>query len=230
MKKVVFFGKTSLGKRLKVMMERDSNMIVESFCVTADYYSEGETFCGRPVVCFDDLIELYGKNNFEVYMTVRFGKMNQNRAQAFELCEQRGYFIANYIHPSSNNYSSKMGRGNIIFPNVYIADYSEIGNGNVITFNSLISYDSVIGDFNWLVNINLAGHTTIGNHCFMGISSGTNHSISIGNNNLISAGIIISKSTKDNTVILPNKNIVLKNIDVDIMDALLRKAFLIQQM
>jgi len=225
MRKIVFFGKTSIGQKQKVMMERDLNMVVESFCVTSDYYSKGDSFCGRPVVCFDDLPKLYGKDNFEVYMTIRFGNMNQNRDKAFKLCEQRGYNIGNYIHSSSKNYSSKMGRGNIIFPNVYICDFSEIGNGNVITFNSLISFNSKIGDFNWLVNISVAGHTTIGNNCFMGNSSGSNHSVNIGNNNLISAGVIVTKNTKDNTVILPNKNIVLKDIDVDLMDALLRKSF-----
>src|SRR5690554_134299 len=112
MKKNILFGKTSLGKRLKVIMERDSNMQVDAFCVSSEYYSEGDTFCDRPVVCLDDLNQIYGEGNFEVYMTVRYGDMNQNRAKAFELCEQRGYKIANYIHPSTMNYASKMGRGN----------------------------------------------------------------------------------------------------------------------
>ena len=223
MKKIVFFGITSVGKRLKAIMERDSNTLVESFCVTSEYYSEGKTFCDRPVVCFDDLEKLYGKDNFEIYMTVRFGNMNRNRAQAFELCEQRGYTIANYIHPSSKNYSSKMGRGNIVFPNVYIADFAEIGDGNIIWYNSFISSDSIIGNFNWLVHIQLAGHTNIGNHCFMGNSSGTTNGTTIGNYNLISAGVIVTKNTKDNTVVLPSKNKELTGINVDIMHQLLRK-------
>lgn len=223
MKKIVFFGKTSLGKRLKAIMERDSNMLVESFCVSSEYYTEGDTFCGRPVICLDDLPQLYGEGNFEVYMTVRYGDMNQNRAQAFAMCEQRGFDIANYIHPSSKNYSSKMGRGNIVFPNVYIADFSEIGDGNIIWYNSFISSDTVIGNFNWLVHIQLAGNTIIGNNCFMGNSSGTNNSVTIGDFNLISAGVIVANSTKDNTVILPSKNKVLNGINIDIMDKILRK-------
>jgi len=223
MKKVVLFGITSLGKRLKTIMERDSDMFVESFCLSTEYFQKGKTFCGRPVVCLDDLPALYGKENFKVYMTVRYGNLNQNRTKAFELCEERGYDIANYIHPSSKNYSSKMGRGNIVFPNVYIADFSEIGNGNVIWYESFISSDSKIGNFNWLVHIRLAGHTTIGNNCFMGNSSGSNNSISIGNYNLISAGVIVAKNTEENTVVLPSKNKELKNISIDIMDKLLRK-------
>lgn len=224
MRNIVFFGKTSLAKRLKTIMERDGNIKVESFCVSSEYYKEGEIFCDRPVVNLDDLPKLYGAGNFEVYMTVRYGDMNQNRAKAFEMCDQRGYTIANYIDPTSTNYSSKMGRGNIVFPNVYIADFAELGDGNIIWYNSFISSDSKIGNFNWLVHINLAGNTTIGNNCFMGNSSGTNNSVSIGNNNLVSAGVIVTKSTKDNTVVLPNKNRELVGINTDIMDKLLRKA------
>lgn len=224
MKKVIFFGKTTLGKRLKTVMERDSDMRVESFCVTSDYYKKGETFCDRPVVCLEELPELYGKDNFEIYMTVRFGKMNHIRAQAFKICDDLGYNIANYVHPSSNNYASKMGRGNIIFPNVFIEENTELGNGNVIFHNSIVSFDNVIGDFNWLVNVNFAGRTIIGNNCFLGNACGTNNSVTIGDENLISAGVIVTKNTKSNSIILPPKNKILDNIDVEILDSLLRKS------
>lgn len=223
MRKIIFFGVTSVGKRLKAIMERDSDMRVEAFCVTPEYYKEGGTYCGVPVVSFDDLEKLYGKDNFEIYLTIRFGSMNEKRAKAYELCEKRGYRIANYIHPSSKNYSSKMGRGNIIFPNVYIADFAEIGNGNIIWYNSFISSDSKIGNFNWLVHVQLAGHTNIGNNCFMGNMSGTTNGITIGNYNLIAAGTMVTKNTKDNTVVLPSKNKELVGVNVDIMHQLLIK-------
>ncbi len=223
MKKVILFGKTSLGKRLKVLMERDSGLRVEAYCMTEEYFKENDSFCDRPVVRFEDLNKLYGEDGFEIYLTIRFGNMNESRAKAYELCKQMNYEVANYIHPFAKNFASKMGEGNIVFPNVYIADFAEIGNGNIIWYDSFISSDTKIGNFNWLVHVKLSGSCKIGNNCFMGNSSGTTNAVHIGNYNLIGAGAMVNQDTEDYTVVLPYKNTIIKNMRPEIMFRLLIK-------
>ena len=62
-----------------------------------------------------------------------------------------------------------------------------------------IGHDSTIGNFNFIgPQVVLSGFTKVGNNNMFGVNSATIPTIEIGNNNTIAAGMIITKTVKDN--------------------------------
>jgi UDP-3-O-[3-hydroxymyristoyl] glucosamine N-acyltransferase len=110
--------------------------------------------------------------------------------------------IASFIHYSVIIPETvTLGIGNIIYPFCIIGPNTEIGNFNLITSYSFISHDCIIGNGNFFSTAGLAGRINIGDNNFFGIRSTVVPSVSIGNSNVIQAGMIVDKSVKDNTTI-----------------------------
>ena len=47
----------------------------------------------------------------------------------------------------------------------------------------------------------MAGNVTVGHNSFLGINSSVKEDVCIGNNNIIGAGVFITKNTEDNALI-----------------------------
>lgn len=110
--------------------------------------------------------------------------------------------IASFIHQSVIIPSHiKLGKGNIIYPYCIIGPNTIIGDFNLITSYSFISHDCVVGNGNFFSTTGIAGRVKIGNDNFFGIKSTVIPNVSIGNNNLIQAGMLVDKSIKDNTTV-----------------------------
>jgi sugar O-acyltransferase (sialic acid O-acetyltransferase NeuD family) len=108
----------------------------------------------------------------------------------------------NIIHPSVVfSKSVNLGKGNIIYPNSVIGPNVKLGNFNLITAYSFISHDCQIGNYNFLSTAGLAGNVLIGNRNFFGIRSTVIPSITIGNDNLIQAGMVIDKNVTNNETV-----------------------------
>jgi len=110
--------------------------------------------------------------------------------------------IANFIHSSVIiPESAQLGIGNIIYPFCIIGPNTIIGNYNMITSYSFISHDCKIGNGNFFSTAGIAGRIEIGDNNFFGIRSTVIPHVSIGNNNIIQAGMVVDKSIKDNSTI-----------------------------
>jgi acetyltransferase-like isoleucine patch superfamily enzyme len=64
-----------------------------------------------------------------------------------------------------------------------------------------ISHDCKIGNGNFFSTAGIAGRIEIGDNNFFGIRSTVIPHVSIGNNNIIQAGMVVDKSIKDNSTI-----------------------------
>lgn len=115
---------------------------------------------------------------------------------------KKGTSFASFIHSSVIiPESARLGTGNIIYPFCIIGPNTVIGNFNMLTSYSFISHDCTIGNGNFFSTAGLAGRINIGDYNFFGIRSTVIPHVSIGNNNIIQAGMIVDKSVKDNTTI-----------------------------
>ncbi len=195
MKKMILFGTTPHSRLLRYTMEHDAGIKVDAYCLTTDYMFETH-FDELPIVDFYRLNELFGKNNFEVLLSIGYHNMNRNRQQFFNECRERQYSIASFIHPSVKVYSENIGYGNIIMGETTIGPFCQIGNGNYIN-RSLLSHDSVIGDFNYIASSTVAGLVTIKNNCFLGVNSCVGDQVRIGAFCLIGAGATVIHDLED---------------------------------
>ena len=83
----------------------------------------------------------------------------------------------------------------MIGPNV------KLGNYNLITSQSAISHDSRIGDYNFFATSLLCGYNVVGDDNYFGIRGTTLPDISIGNRNVIQAGMIVDKNVENDSTI-----------------------------
>ena len=108
----------------------------------------------------------------------------------------------NIVHPSvqfGNGYS--LGHGNIIGPNCVIGPACNIGDFNILTSYSYISHDCNVGDNNFLSTAGLAGNVILGNNNFLGIRVTVIPSITIGNDNLFQAGMVVDSNIKNSEAV-----------------------------
>ena len=150
-----------------------------------------------PVLC--DIDAFVPTANEEVLIGISdipFRNMIINR-----LKEKNARF-ANFTHYSVVIPDSvDLGIGNIIYPFCLLGPNTHIGNFNMITSYSFISHDCTIGNGNFLSTTGLAGRIRIGDGNFFGIRTTVIPNVTIGNNNVIQAGMVVDKSIKDDTTV-----------------------------
>jgi len=200
---MIIFGCTPYSKLLRYIMEHEARIRTTAYCLTEQYMDQQE-FDGHTVVPFERLDEIYGKNNFQVLITVGYRGMNVGREKIFHQCETLGYEIASFIHPDVKIDAEQIGRGNIIMEDSRIYPFCRIGDGNILN-GTVFGHESTMGNFNFMSRCTTGGLAHIGNNCFIGIGACISDSVSVGDYCLIGAGTVISKSVGNNMLVTSPK-------------------------
>jgi len=114
--------------------------------------------------------------------------------------------FCNYIHDSVIvGVDVKFGEGNIICPNSIFTANIKICDFNIFNLNVTIGHDVNIGSFNtFSSHCDVTGGVNIKNNNFMGSRVSILPKSKIGNSNKISAGSVIYKGLKDNSIFKGN--------------------------
>ncbi len=124
------------------------------------------------------------------------------RNRMIEKLRQRHARIGNFYHHSSIiSPHAKIGTGNIVYPYCVIGPSCSIGDFNILTSYSFISHDCRVGNGNFFSSAGLAGNSTVGNNNFFGIRSTVIPGVSIGNDNIIQAGMTIDKDVENQATV-----------------------------
>lgn len=209
MNKIVIFGNNDFARLMKYYIDIDDDREVVAFTVNQKYINE-KTFCGLPVVAFENLEEHFPKSENDILIAIGNSKMNQVREKVFEECKKKGYKLANYIHSSCSVHSKIEGEGNILLENCLIYPFAKIGNGNLMWDHVLISHDCVVGNFNTFSSYaDLCGYVKIGNNGYFGKHCILNDYIEIADYTLVGAAAYAKNNTKKYDVVVPARSIVL---------------------
>jgi sugar O-acyltransferase (sialic acid O-acetyltransferase NeuD family) len=99
----------------------------------------------------------------------------------------------------------KLGKGNQIFPQVFINADAVIGDFCIINSKALIEHESVVGDFcHVAVGALICGRVTIGDHCMIGAGAILKDGINIVDNVVIGAGAVVIKDVNEAGVYVGN--------------------------
>ena len=108
----------------------------------------------------------------------------------------------NLIHPKAIvNKNSVFGMGNIIFPECFVGANIHMGGFNVLTLQSIVGHDCRVGTNNIMSTSVLCGHVKIGDDNFFGVRSTVIPRITMGNRNIIQAGMVVDKDIADGSVV-----------------------------
>ncbi|HUW04858.1 MAG TPA: acetyltransferase [Williamwhitmania sp.] len=206
MKNIIILGTGAVAAELtsyiddnnsKVELDKQTNIVgyIEYAYNIEKYYARYNL--KAPVLC--DIDSFVPDENVEVLVGISdipFRNTMINRLL------EKGAVLASFIHSSViMPASTKIGKGNIIYPFCIIGPNTAIGDFNFITSYSFISHDCTVGNGNFLSTAGIAGRVKVGDNNFFGIRATVIPHIEIGNNNTIQAGMVVDKHIGDNSTI-----------------------------
>ncbi len=210
MKKLIIYGINQQAQQLKYFIENDQLGNIEAYTVDRDF-KKIEFLDGIPVVCFEDILQLYNPNEYEIVLSFGYNKMMDVRKEKYELCKSKGYKIFTYVSKDAKVYTQSIGEGTIIYPNVVLSPNTIIGICNFFEVSVTIAHNTIIGNFNFFApNATVSGNTNIGNNCFFGISSIVFNNLKISDYTLVGAGAILDSNSQVGEAIKFANSILLK--------------------
>ena len=217
MSKLVVFGAGDIARLAKFYFDTDSEHEVVAFTVDKAY-KQADSFLNLPLVEFDEIEKFYSPQHYEFFVALSYANYNRLRAAKYLTAKSKGYKIASYIS-SKCSYLSQFpaGENAFILEDNTIQPYVKIGNNVTLWSGNHIGHDSVIKDHNFISShVLISGHCVINEYCFLGVNSTLHNGVEIGENSLVAAGAIISKSIEGQSVYVPARSLKLDKTTRDI--------------
>lgn len=206
-KKVVVWGLGQIAEVAFFYFQNDSTYEVVGFCVDREYRTKNE-FHNLPVVAFEDIENRFPPNEYEMFISIGYNKMNEIRKEKYFVAKQKGYKLATYISSKAMYYGTEVGENTLILENNVIQPYSCIGNNVIMWSGNHLGHHARIEDHCFISShVVISGATVIGEGSFLGVNSTLRDNIIIGKRNLIGAGAVILQSTEDEAVFTVNKTV-----------------------
>ena len=200
-KKLIIFGTGDIAQIASYYFEIDSEYTVVAFTVDEEYCTS-DSYESKPLVPFNQIIELYPPREYEMFIALSYAQMNKLRALKYSEAKIKGYSIASYISSKCTYLSQyKPGENAFIFEDNTIQPFVKIGDNVTLWSGNHIGHHSVIDSHNFVSShVVISGHCTINSFCFLGVNSTLGHNVTLAKGTLLGAGVVISKSTEEHGV------------------------------
>ena len=200
-KKVIIIGVGETADLAYNYFMLDSDYDVVAFAVDKEYI-QSDNCKLKPVVCIDDMNELYSPRDVEAFVAISSTKLNSVRKRMYDRIKSMGYQMASYI--SSNAYIGmdvKIGENCFILENNTIQSFVQIGNNVTLWSGNHIGHSSIIHNNCFITShVVISGFCEIGESCFVGVNSSIANNVKIGEYCLIGLGSIIQKDVDPNSI------------------------------
>jgi sugar O-acyltransferase (sialic acid O-acetyltransferase NeuD family) len=197
MKKLVIFGSGDIAQLAHYYFSTDSEHEVVAFTVDASYMQE-PTYCGLPVVAFENVATEYPPENYEFFVALSYSKLNAVRKEKYLAAKALGYRIASFIssHATVLN-EGRIGENCFIFEDNTIQPFVTIGNNVTLWSGNHIGHHSIINDHCFIAShVVVSGGVEIGEQCFIGVNATLRDHIKVGEKCVIGAGALILADTE----------------------------------
>ena len=197
---IVVFGTGAFAELADYYFTHDSDHVVSAFTVDAAYARE-PTFRGRPVVAFEEVHRSFPPSTHGMFVAVGLRNVNGARARKTAEAEAKGYRLVSFLSSKAD-----VGRDMILKPNTMIMEragiqpFVEIGRNTIVWSMTRIGFHTRIGDHCWLVSPIFGESVTVGDYTFVGLNATVAPGVHIGRSNVIGAGALIVRDTKDDEV------------------------------
>jgi sugar O-acyltransferase (sialic acid O-acetyltransferase NeuD family) len=200
MKNLVIFGTGPYGDLSHFYFKRDSGYSVVAFTVDSAYLRE-PTFSGLPAVAFEEVAREFPPSDCDMFVAMGIQKVNQQRASKVGEAEAKGYRLASFLSSKAHvSCEIALKPNSFVMEGAFVQPFVEIGKNSVIMGSATLGFRSRIGDHCWLSAPSLGESVVVGDYSFIGINATILPSRVIGARNVIGAGAMIHKDTKDGEV------------------------------
>ena len=163
MKPVILYGKGLVASLAHYYLTHDSPREVAAFTVDPGYTTDTEML-GLPVVASDQVQTLYPPEDFDMFVTVGYARMNKFREEKYHEARAMGYQLINYVSTKATVWPDlQIGDNCFIMENNVIQPFATLGSDIIMWGGSHIGHNSVIGDHCFLSSHTVvSGYVTIG--------------------------------------------------------------------
>jgi sugar O-acyltransferase (sialic acid O-acetyltransferase NeuD family) len=211
MAKIIIFGTGDIAQIANYYFDIDSEHEVVAFTVDKAYIT-GDAFEGKPIVAFEELINLYPPGDYMMFIALSYSNLNKVREAKYNEAKAKGYELVSYVSSKCSYMSPfKCGDNCFIFEDNTIQPFVKIGNNVTLWSGNHIGHHSVLHDHLFVSShVVVSGHCIISSNTFIGVNSTIGHQVTIAKENIIGAGSIITKSTEHGDVYVPARSIKLE--------------------
>ncbi|MBD1912375.1 MULTISPECIES: acetyltransferase [unclassified Leptolyngbya] len=201
MSKVVIFGTGDIAQIAHFYLAHDSEHEVVAFTVNREYLSD-RTFCGLPVVAFEEVEQHYTPGKYTMFIAVSYAKLNQVRTEKYEQAKAKGYSLISYISSRATHWGdTQIGDNCFIFEDNTIQPFVKIGNNVTLWSGNHIGHHAEIEDNCFITShVVISGGVKVGKNTFIGVNSTLRDHITVGAYCVIGAGSLILKDTQESEV------------------------------
>lgn len=204
-KKAIIFGTNSFAEIVYFYLTNDSEYKVMAFTATQEYIKNNEKF-NLPIVPFENIENIYDPNEYEMYIAVGYRNLNKTRAKFYYEAKEKGYTLLTYISSKATVFTDDIGDNCFILENNTLQPFLKIGNNVVLWSGNHIGHHSVIEDHCYITShAVISGHCHIKEYTFIGVNATIRDGITIEKENIIGAGALILKNTKEKEVYVAEK-------------------------
>lgn len=195
-KPLVIFGTGEIAQLAHYYFTNDTSYEVVAFTVDRAYISD-TTFCNLPCFPFENLVEKFPPDNYEIFIALSYSKLNLVRKEKYLAAKQMGYNFASYISSKATVLNDGcFGDNCFIFEDNTIQPYVKIGNNVTLWSGNHIGHHSTIEDHCFIAShVVISGGVIIEEQCFIGVNATLRDHIKIGKKCIIGAGTLILGDT-----------------------------------
>jgi sugar O-acyltransferase (sialic acid O-acetyltransferase NeuD family) len=188
MAKVVVFGTELVAELAHYYLTTDTDHEIVAFTVNQEYIKE-PTFCGLPVVPFEEVTTLYPTNEYKFFAPLSERKMNQVRAKVYQEAKDLGYEFISYISSRATVLTDKIGENCFILEDNTIQPFVTIGNNVVLWSGNHIGHHGTIKDHVYFTShVVLSGRCVVEPYCFFGVNATIRDGVHIAEGTLFAMG------------------------------------------
>lgn len=191
-RRLVIFGAGEIAQLAHYYFGKETGFEVVAFTVDAAYMRE-PSFCGLPVLPFEELLEKFPPSEYEMFVALSYAKLNAVRKEKYLAAKAKGYRIASYVSPRATVLNGgHIGENCFILEDNTIQPFVKIGNNVTLWSGNHIGHHSLIHDHCFLAShIVVSGGVVIGEQCFVGVNATLRDHITIGERCVIGAGALM---------------------------------------
>lgn len=192
MKPLVIFGCGDIGQLAHFYFTTDSTRVPVAFTVDSAFKTV-DTFCGLPVVAFEEVVQKYPPATHDLFVAVSYNKLNQLRAAKVAEARTKGYALPTYCSSRATVLTREpIGDNCFILENNTIQPFAKIGHNVTLWSGNHIGHHSTIEDDCFITShVVISGGVRIEPRCFIGVNATLRDHITIGAGSTIGAGAII---------------------------------------
>ncbi len=196
-KKLIIIGAGETANLAYEYFTYDSEYEVVAFSVNSSYLIDSR-FRGLPVVPFENLEEMFNKDEYYAFVAMAGEKLSLSRSKLYREVKNKGYKIASYI--SSNAFiwhNVTIGENCFIMENNVLQPFVKIGNNVVIWSGNHIGHQSIVHDNCFITShCVIAGYCEIKQNTYLGINTSIANNIIIEKDCYIGMNSVIGKNTR----------------------------------